>query len=137
MKIRRLVVLARHLRTIANKMPVIEGRGAKVRGFNLGSWFGNRTPLGRKDYVSRDCGTTACAVGEATYIPEFKALGLKRHGHGVAFGHLRDMDAAAKFFGLTYYDTSDLFNPCRYASGDGGPLDVVKKIEALITRPGA
>ena len=138
MKINRLVILARHLRTIATRVPTVEGRGAKVRGFNLHSWFGTRLRgATRADYASRDCGTTACAFGEATYIPEFKALGLKRAGRGVRFGKELDMDAAAKFFGLKYSDANRLFNPVQYATGQRGPLDVVTKIEELITRPGA
>lgn len=137
MKINRLVILARHLRTIADKVPVVEGRGTKVRGFNLSSWFGTRLDYPRKDHAARDCGTTACAFGEATYVPEFKALGLKRQGRGVAFGGAYDMGAAAKFFGISFADANRLFNPRTYPTSSQGPLDVVKKIENLITRPEA
>ena len=90
--------------------------------FDFAKWVGERWD-GRRSL----CGTTACALGWATTMPEFRMLGLRvrkfRIGgffHGVVclkdndnpIGFRGDFDEAAeKVFGLDYEETHELFVP--------------------------
>lgn len=62
-----------------------------------------------------DCGTAACALGHACFIPEFVAEGLhleKRGGNFYpTFGDSAGVLAASFFFGVTWEQAYDLFNP--------------------------
>ncbi len=60
--------------------------------FDYGHWIGN----GWKGDPGLSCGTTACALGWATAIPEFQALGLcavKRPNGNITVGIKDDLDA--------------------------------------------
>lgn len=71
------------------------------------------------------CGTTACAGGWATTIPEFRRLGLKLHTRKLstwtsprphvifqfAGAELEDFDALSRFFRITYWEARYLFSP--------------------------
>lgn len=59
------------------------------------------------------CGTTACALGWAAAMPEFRRLGLhfSKYGDGVILGDLSDFAAGAEIFGLTNNETDFLFSP--------------------------
>lgn len=88
--------------------------------FNYSHWVGNA--WGGKPDLS--CGTTACALGWATAIPEFQAMGLclQRDGYGevcVTLGEdVSDCEgaehsflAAKKLFGITFRQAEFLFRP--------------------------
>lgn len=66
-----------------------------------------------------DCGTSACALGHACFIPEFKKEGLRvapspsDYGDKAVFRVMFDgsygSEAAAKFFGIGLRGAADLF----------------------------
>ena len=66
-----------------------------------------------RTWRSTACGTTACACGWATTIPEFKKAGLKLTGTAgvfwLHFGERDGMGAAMAFFGLEGRDVDKLF----------------------------
>lgn len=99
--------------------------------FNFSSWFGNGAD-GRPDI---SCNSTACALGWATAIPEFRALGL--HGRlvdqgfaAICMGDPEDAvandfwgvtcDATGKLFDLSEAETELLFVP---HDGDDDDVD--------------
>jgi hypothetical protein len=95
--------------------------------------------------IQTDCGTTACACGWATTIPEFNALGFKmvdfHNGHSSANGMIefemdgvysRGISAAALFFEIDYDDASNLFIPSNYPYGQRDRQDVMKRIRAFV-----
>lgn len=89
--------------------------------FDYESWVGSMWE-GKLDL---SCGTTACAFGWATAVPEFKTLGLSIQKApedglpGVCVGQALSGEdawsmscrAARSAFGLTSKQTSDLFTP--------------------------
>ncbi len=77
------------------------------------------------DWGVRKCGTTACAMGWATTIPEFKKAGLKRRPCGsskvcmVKFGdRFGSFEACASFFEISEDDSYYLFDPGDSKLGD-------------------
>ena len=106
--------------------------------FNLATWVGNDdVPWEGMDDLS--CGTTACAMGWATTIPEFKQLGLHLErvspsGQGfLVFGDYKHFEAAAQFMDITKYQAEYLFDPARYESEDDTTrLEVCERIESFI-----
>lgn len=90
--------------------------------FYFGSWVGGDW----KGAPDLSCGTTACALGWAASMPEFRRLGLrirfddsianeKWREHEVVLGQLPGYHAAARLFGLTVSEATFLFIPreCR------------------------
>lgn len=90
--------------------------------FDYNTWAGEDWQ-GKPDL---SCGTTACAFGWATAIPEFAAAGLKlvknRHGSihvelaGMAYdqetgGYDRSLSSAVQFFDISSMDAHYLFIP--------------------------
>lgn len=88
--------------------------------FDLSTWFGEGSD-GRPDLT---CNSTACALGWATAIPEFRELGL--HGRVMASGVVAIcmgepdesrspwglcVQAAGQLFGLSEPDVDLLFTP--------------------------
>lgn len=137
MNTKRLILLARRLRVMADTKPepLPGSRRKTARGFHLHAWFSNQHGPLKIDYAGRMCGTTACAFGEAVLMPEFKGTGLKRVYGGPRYKGKYGMDAASKFFGISYGNACRLFDPSTYPRENRGPMDVVKRIEELITRP--
>ncbi len=91
-----------------------------AKRFDFGSWVG--TSWG--DTQDLSCGTTACALGWAATMPEFRALGLRLarawcEDPCVAVGAVLDTDdaasislnAAREVFGLTHDQANLLFIP--------------------------
>lgn len=68
--------------------------------FSLGIWWSED-----------ECGTTGCAMGWATTIPEFQRLGLRRVGKMVELGPLEAYGAAIRLFGIQYETAHHLFSP--------------------------
>lgn len=103
----RLITLADHLEKIAARPP-------KRREFSLVGWFSRRYKREKnKDIV---CGYCCCAIGEATFIPAFKKLGLYMDGSSPAFKEYWQWDAVKAFFGLTYDEANYLFSYMSYAA---------------------
>lgn len=100
---RRLLILADRLEKIAAKPP-------NNREFNLRFWLQR----------GLDCGSACCAVGEATFIPELRRLGLKAKTNprnGIISPHYgKDCGWAAvqKFFGLGASQARHLFDMYSY-----------------------
>jgi hypothetical protein len=67
-------------------------------------------PLTKKSIM--DCGTTACALGWAATIPEFRRAGLRMEWYEVygSYEARFDSDKAAQFFGLDGNQFWSLFN---------------------------
>ena len=93
----------------------------KPKKFFFGSWATDQNDIYRKPDLNV-CGTTACALGWAASMPEFRKRGLKMHWDGhweEAYPVLKDKygeehtgeDAGAEFFGLSYDEADELFIP--------------------------
>lgn len=121
LQVRRLLKLASYLEKLPElyKKPV--SRRKKLPGFDM-STFGQPIGRGNEDLFSPEflgeaapeCGTVACAGGHATYIPEFRKLGLHmtkagRIGIRGHKGMLSSFEALALFFGMTDNQSELLF----------------------------
>jgi hypothetical protein len=106
--------------------------------FDLAKWSNGDLSL---------CGTTACACGWATTIPEFAEAGLKleRYEHklddgevlisrDIVFGEFTSFDAVTEFFDLPdHKDSSYLFYVDRYPNGERTTKhDVVERIRQFV-----
>jgi len=105
----RLLKLAKFLRTVPEIF------------FDLDSFAGNESfPYQEgKDIV--DCGTTACALGWATTIPEFAAAGLRLESMDhisyearLLYNGKRNFYAGALFMDISIDECHYLFDPIRY-----------------------
>lgn len=121
-------------------------RKVKPQHFDLDHWCdldGGKLKNGA--LKERGCGTTACALGWAPSIPEFRARGLQLKNLA-ARGDTPDIDvifkargktysgedAAAMFFGLTKTQSEYLFMPDYYPrEALGDPEYVADRIDAL------
>lgn len=115
----------------------------KDERFNLATWAGNdKIEWGGLRDLS--CGTTACAMGWATTIPEFQALGLKLvrqpdtisgefYPPTIEFEGETHFHAAARFCGISDSEAEYLFNPSSYGDEDQTTKDeVVERITDFI-----
>ncbi len=102
--------------------------------------------------VSPQCDTICCAVGHATFMPEFQALGLSNY---VADGHLipvyeeqttcvdygDSIEGICDFFGISYQEFLYLFTEDDYNILDGEtqilPSQVADRIEEFVRRRNA
>ena len=118
--VRRLRVLSAFLLTVPEE------------NFHLNSWASAENTL--QELEQHACGTTACAVGWAATIPEFKALGLELHIHPEvsypSFSGFEGMFAAQKFFGIPVETCDYLFLASRYFYGT--TQNVSKRIDKVI-----
>ncbi len=117
MNVERLKVLARFLRTEVPR-----------EQFDLDSWATDQ------DFES--CGTTACAFGWATQIPEFNEAGL-RLAEGLSspvpkYQGCGGFGAAAQFFHIPWSAAVLLFGPDSYDKDDRTPNSVAKRIDTLV-----
>lgn len=97
-----------------------------------------------------DCGTSCCALGLATFIPEFNAEGFKLDPspHGSFDDSMKMLmaplyredtinyygfDAAEKFFGLTTYGAHYIFDTGHYSvcQGADAELAVAKRLREI------
>lgn len=132
---------ARRLEVLASKLDTVPD----VR-FNYRRWVGSDW----RGKLDLSCGTTACALGWATTIPEFVALGLRlgcdAEGEGYVHmeGEAPDTDtpfvAAREVFLLTGGEADFLFTPGEYLDGDLSPngyataSDVADHIRSFIAK---
>ncbi len=94
-------------------------------------------PVEKFDLATWDCGTTACAVGHACQIPEFKKAGLRLIGGSpkcsISFDGWYGRYAAQYFFDLTFKKIEDLFFADTYPKEDRkNPLAVRTRILELL-----
>lgn len=125
MRIDLLAALQRHLEKLEATKPT-----KRKRRFDIDTFYKRGT---------KSCGTAACALGEACFVPELRAEGLRlTHDVGsymvpVFKGEWVGFDAAMKLFGLSSDEAHDLFGidsywPRRLAT----PGNVAKRIAELI-----
>jgi hypothetical protein len=112
----RLMVLAERLEAL----DAARRAGKKLaRKFNLRTWY--TTKEGQPQRL-KSCGTTACAVGEACFIPEFKdaGLGLSRSRFcGIpVFEGTDSFYAVESFFNLSTAAAEFLFSDVEYPRGE-------------------
>ena len=116
-------MIKKRLLTLADALDKLAVKPRKRFTFSLAGWF-------RREKI---CGTTACAVGLASTLPEFKRLGLKIHDYLPAFRDLRGWYAVQKFFGISYDAAEYLFSYTQYESNDTTkPKAVADRIRALV-----
>jgi hypothetical protein len=126
---RRLIVGAVHLESIPKE---------HWEHWNMGSWynwewkynagyFEEDPPKSAQDLLK--CGTTACAGGWLTYVPEFISLGLQRESYHPKYKNHNGMEALEQFFGLSEEQADGLFEP--QSNERATPLTVAKKMRRL------
>lgn len=114
----------------------------KDERFNLATWAGNDT-IEWGGLPDLSCGTTACAMGWATTIPEFRELGLiltrKPNGWGgfypptIEFDGESHFNAAARFCDISVKEAEYLFNPDSYDEEENASrLEVANRIDDFI-----
>ena len=110
-------------------------------------WF-DLTFWATEGWKDRECGSTACALGWATAIPEFKQAGLKLKvelSYGQprvpiyipAYKEKERTSAGASFFGLSYDQASWLFSPWWYPESHTSRRYVAKRIRSFAETQGA
>lgn len=121
---RFLAYLAQRLEKIAATPPK-----KRKRTFDMRCWYEPRF----------DCGTTACAMGEACFIPVLQRAGLRLKDHG--FGLIPTIyrpdgskaygsEAAVELFGITPAVAQRLFLP--KAERSASPAQVARRIRKVI-----
>lgn len=147
MDVERLTILAKFLETVPDdKLNMLSWRNNVAK---------NDVEVSDEDLI-HDCNTTACAMGWACTIPEFKEAGLTYSVHGgcVVFYMKKPnsftevqytaYEAAQKLFKLTDYNTTTyLFSPLRYLSVEDereelnvDKSEVIERILKLISMNG-
>ena len=104
--------------------------------FDYGNWVGDDWK-GKPDL---SCGTTACALGWATAMPEFRRLGLvmvqELNDEGVSvtgyvalkgIRYSNEYDAACEVFGMEHDDIDRVFMPGDAYTCSGLPLSATPK----------
>lgn len=81
---------------------------ARPQKFDMDSWQ-SRVAKTQEGW----CRTSACALGHACYIPEFKKAGLSI-GVRPAFDGAEQYEAGALFFDITFFQSEYLFQPDEY-----------------------
>jgi len=119
--------------------------------FDLRSWAGN-DDIPWEGNPNLSCGTSACAVGWATTIPEFRDAGLHlTSGWGEAGLHLTDagleyncpedgitypaFTGVEKFFGINFDTAMWAFSNDAY-DGEATPQDVAERLQYLLDNNG-
>jgi hypothetical protein len=95
---------------------------------NMGHWQSG-------DLVNQ-CGTTGCACGWATTIPEFREAGFTMADWGeVAYRRVLGYHGASLFFDISYEESLMLFSPTSYPREDETPIDeVVRRIRDFVAQ---
>lgn len=121
----RLIFLANFLDTVPKSR------------FDLDSWRSTTNEISDRVFFSKECGTTACAVGWACALPQFQALGLKfRHTYPVLSRKGKpdkgSWDAVEEFFDIGQEESAYLFLDTRYLESESGPSDVAARIRKFV-----
>lgn len=130
---RRLLALANHLEEVEKE------------AFYMGTWGSHAGD--HKPEEDNFCGTRACALGHAAFMPKFRAKGLKMKWQArwdwttgapnsdlgyegiVKYKRLDGEYAGAAFFGLSLAEACNLF------LGGGSRKYVIKKLRKLAEKP--
>ncbi len=116
--------------------------GLPPEKLDMGRWAGGAC-LDPRSREQGGCGTTACALGWATTIPEFQAAGLKlrERDWGPGFTpcvETPDYDATGfeagmVFFDLSYTQALHLFEPSEYPNYEDVSVgQVVERIREML-----
>ena len=101
--------------------------------FDLSGWRNNgQEGMDSDGYIDDEtlrtgCGTTACAIGWACTISEFKAAGLSYTGFTVSYDDLVSWGAVEEFFGLSFMEAMYLFSDSSYKA-NASPYDVAARL---------
>ena len=116
---RRLLKLAAFLEKLPRKR------------FEYSYWVGTDW----KGKTDLSCGTTACALGWATTIPEFRVAGLKLTQRGDPINYragATGFSAAQGIFGISWDQAHSLFMPSTEAEHKATPKYVARKIRRFV-----
>ena len=120
----RLIFLANFLDTVPKSR------------FDLDSWRSTTNEISDRQFLSKNCGTTACAVGWACTLPQFQALGLKFRQYPVLSRKGKPdkggWDAVEEFFDIKQTESAYLFLASRYEESESGPSDVAARISKFV-----
>lgn len=122
-------MIKRRLRILAERLEKIEAtpKEKRVREFDISCWID--IPFD----CSGDCKTAACALGEACFIPELKALGLRALQGTPRFRDRFGIDAAVLFFRIDELTARWLFMRMSYTHSFATTAgDVAARIRELI-----
>lgn len=106
--------------------------------FDLEEWTNVDTLEKMPELTGKTCESTACAVGWASAIPEFKEIGFHFELNEdqeyliPVWGDHKNWDAVREFFGLSIGQAEKLFMYYNYAPGGNGPKDVAKAIRKFV-----
>lgn len=129
------------LKTLANFL-----RNLDEMVFSISQWYDaimskSVNNITRPDAVefAHECGSTACALGWAVTIPEFKEAGLTLSIIGAEpftyptpyFEGFGGYVAASKFFSIPQSISQNFFGPSAY-EGEPSPKDVAARIEVYL-----
>jgi len=126
LKLRRLSLLAWYLRSVPRQY------------FRLMSWvYRNGSNFDNGLLKNIECGATACAIGWAAHIPEFRKLGFELFYNGGAvvpsYKGTRNWEAVQNFFGLTSSEALHLFSMYSYPKENGTlPFEVANRIDKFV-----
>lgn len=86
------------------------------------------------DKLRNACGTTGCAIGWATALPEFQSEGFRADTElgcsAPIYGGMAAWDAVALFFKINELQARRLFTGLGYDAGEeASPIDVAEHIE--------
>jgi hypothetical protein len=117
---RRLLKLAAFLRRLPRKR------------FDFGEWVG----FDWKGSQNLSCGTTACALGWAATMPNFRRLGMYLAQPGVVRlkgkTGISSIEVAQIIFGLDHIDAISLFAPSQGLGSNATPKQVARRIEQFV-----
>lgn len=110
-------------------------------GFDLEYWANGKLP----ESPTLDCGTSACAIGLASTLPDWKEAGfrLTERTTGIFFPAPiideeemdGDFNVVALFLGIEGYDAEFLFSPTEYEKGEDdrvNPHTVADRIQDFL-----
>jgi len=103
--------------------------------FNMDIWSTNRKR--NPEAVNGFCRSAACALGSAALHPHFMAQGLELREYWPYYEGKDGYNAGAAFFGLTDYESEQLFNPTMYPGGGDRKVkrkEVIKRIDRMIAK---
>jgi len=80
--------------------------------------------------INHECGTSACALGWACTMPEFRKAGLRLSGSMPIYKNWDEQSAAKRFFGITEKEAETLF----YSHWDAGPKAAATRCRKVAAR---
>ena len=110
----------------------------EARPLNMDYWVGSEeTPddihIPSLDVPVHECGTASCALGWAARDPDFNKQGLHFFDLSTRYDDCVGYNAGREFFGLTWDEAYELFDPDAYPS-DVTVNDVIDRVMDVIER---